>query len=289
MEAHATGIGSDVKDVSSELLITVGGIFTSMLVVGANYLVTRMIDFNFLSMNLWFVIPAGALLGGFGAASGYYFTAIYLQRMPTRKLLLNMMAIGLSTWVLVKWLPYATMTLNDGRHVADVVSFIDYIKFEVEHTTLTFGTRSNVKAFTTGELGSLGYVREVLEIIGFVAGGFCMYGVLVGTEACKKCQRYTKNTKVLDNVQADRFDAVLGKVGLVLPDLVNDAKAILGDRYGFKGLSLSLHQCPSCRERWLRPALVYSDGGKQDRTAKLRQYAVNAEMADAVQLHAKSS
>jgi hypothetical protein len=56
---------------TAELLITAGGIITSTLVVALNVVLARVLDFDFLSLSLWFVIPVGALIGGFGAAGGY--------------------------------------------------------------------------------------------------------------------------------------------------------------------------------------------------------------------------
>ena len=169
---------------SAELLITAGGIATSIMVVLANLLVARWLDFDFLSLSFWFVVPAGALLGGFAAAGGYYLVAKWTQTMPDRRLLFNMVAVGLSTWLLYNWLDYYTLVLDDGTRVRDVASFWQYFTVAAEHMQLTIRTRASPSGVTTGELGSLGYAREALQVLGFMAGGFATYAYLATSEVC---------------------------------------------------------------------------------------------------------
>src|SRR5688572_8692467 len=99
---------SDIGALSSELVILVAGAFTSILTAVINTVLIRTADFNFLSLSHWLVIPTGALAGGMAAASGYYAAAVWTHTMPSRKFLLEMAAIGASTWLLALFLEYST-------------------------------------------------------------------------------------------------------------------------------------------------------------------------------------
>lgn len=271
------GIVSDVRNLSIEVIITIGGIITSLVTVGLNILLGRFLDFDLLSLSFWFVLPAGALIGGMAVASGYYITARITQTMPSRWLLWNMIAIGVSTWILSKWIPYAMLKLDDGTRVADILPFWNYIKISAENTQLTIGTRSNPNAMTTGELGFLGYLREVLQLIGFIAGGFASFIFLSDLEACESCKRYAKTETLLNAASTDEFDGILSEAQISLPNVVDDACTALGMKE-LKGLALFLSRCPCCNQEWVRPAVVYQSG-RDFTTTKLQKYLVDSEIA----------
>lgn len=271
---------------AAELLITAGGIVTSIMVVATNLLVARLLDFDFLSLSFWFVVPAGALVGGFAAAAGYYLVAKWTQTMPNRRLLFNMVAVGLSTWLLYNWLDYYTLVLEDGTRVRDIASFWQYFTVAAEHMQLTIGTRTNPSAVTTGELGNLGYAREALQVLGFMLGGFATYAYLASSEVCEICRRYTKVQLLLNAGTAESFDAVLQGAGLSLPGVVDDAVATLGKRR-FAGLDLALLECPLCHSKWLRPAVVIQSGNSVDRD-RLARYSVTDDSAERLRQSAAS-
>src|SRR5262245_7576176 len=100
MASEPTSVGSDLKELSVEVITTVGGIITSLLTVGLNLLLIRWLDLDLLSVSVWLVVPMGAVCGGMLAASGYYFAARLTQTMPTRRVLWNMLLVGASTWAL---------------------------------------------------------------------------------------------------------------------------------------------------------------------------------------------
>jgi hypothetical protein len=267
---------SDARTLSIEALITLAGIGTSLGTVALNQILQQELKFNFLSMSFWFVLPAGALIGGMAAASGYYGAARLTQTMPSRLLLLNMVALGASTWILSKWLPYSTVKLSDGTHVADALSFVDYVQQGAEHARLSVGHRGRINALTTGELGSLGYAREALQLLGFMAGGLATYAALDSVEACKSCRRYANSDTLLESVGHGALQEVLDSADVHLPELVGDAKAALGAKR-LLGFSLLLYQCPKCKREWFRPAVVYRSGNSQDVT-KLRPYKLDGRL-----------
>lgn len=269
--------------ISAEIAFTIGGIITSTAVVALNQLVANQ-GFDFLSLSYWFVIPAGAVIGGAVAASGYFAVALLTHRLPDRRMAIEMALIGLSTWIFSRWLGYATMTLKDGTRVADIVSFWNYFQLRIEHMQLSLSAGS--EGFTTGELGALGYAREVLQALGFVAGGFLTWSMLSDREICPTCQRYAK-TKALFNgaASADRFDAVTAAAGVTFPGLVEQAESTLGQQ-PFRGISLAICSCAKCSTQWARPSLYYGTG-QTPASVRLSPYTMDVEFCDRLRASSK--
>jgi len=191
-----------------------------------------------------------------------------------------MAAIGVSTWLLYKWIGYAIFTLPDGSRASNIVSFWDYFKISTESTQLSIGTRYAHHIATTGTLGALGYLREFIQVVGFMAGGFATYAILSEVEACKACRKYAKTRTLMNAVSPERFDACPAAVGLSFPHLLEDVKIGIGDK-PLKGLSLILARCPRCQQQWARPAVVVQSRASVE-TKTLGRYAVTAEQAVAL-------
>lgn len=66
--------------------IVLCGLATSILVALADVAIARMTGFDFFTFSIWVVVPAGALLTGFAAASGYYFGSLYRWPLRPRQL-----------------------------------------------------------------------------------------------------------------------------------------------------------------------------------------------------------
>lgn len=280
----------DASHIGKEAIITLGGLLTTVAVVGANFAVESAASFDFLSLSFWLVIPAGAVLGGWGAASGYYFTARFTHTMPSRTMLFNMVAIAIGAWVAYRWLGYATLTFEDGTSVSDAVSFSEYYRITTEAMQLNIGTRGNMNAITTGELGKLGYLRELLQVAGFASGGFISNSMLESVEACSKCRRYAKEAKLLEGVTPEALDSTLAQAQMTLPGLVDDVERVVTGR-GFHGVGLNEYRCTQCGDMWLRPTVI-TGAQNSPKTELLGRYNVTPELDSSViaaaRTHSKS-
>lgn len=252
--------------------IALGGAATSAAVVLLNYVLGKLLDFDFLSLAVWFVVPVGAIAGGLAAASGYYFVAKWTHTMPSDHLRRDMIIIGGTTWFSYLYFTYFTMRLEDGTLAREYVTFWEYFQIQAEHTQLTFRDRGGGVVGTSGELGVLGYVREGLQAIGFLAGGLFMYHILGDEETCNTCRKYTRNEIILAGVTPAEFDRVTATTGADFPGLVDDVEAQLSGR-PLNAMSLQSALCPGCGSRWLRPIAFASDG-KQQAELPLRRYSV---------------
>jgi hypothetical protein len=144
-------------------------------------------NFSLYGFTLLFVIPIGAILAGFAAASGCYLAARLLNYRPTRLVLIGVLAMSAMTFFLVNYLDYYFMTV-DGQSVRTLVSFTDFLNVSLSHMSVCLHTCVNGGV----GLGPLGYLAAGLQILGFFLGGASVYGHLQSQKYCDRCERYCK-------------------------------------------------------------------------------------------------
>lgn len=273
----------DLRGLSTEIITTLAGILAAVGMVAINIVSQRVLDLDFLGLTYAFILPAGAILGGLGAAAGYYVAARITSTLPSRRMLFEMLAIGVSTWLLMHWVDYATMRFSDGSLVRDAIPFVDYLSLRAEHLQLTISNGGN-HGTTTPELGLLGYAHELLQIAGFAAGGLIMWKALKRQEACTPCSRYAHTLSLLQRAPSAMFDEVLQRANVQLDGLAERIARVAGAKR-FVGLNLSLAICPSCHRSWVRPAAVLMEGSHP--VAKpIEAYPVTAQQSAALRLAA---
>ena len=86
-----------------------------------------------------------------------------------------------------------------------------------------------------------------------------MWIALKSREACLRCSRYARTTRLLQRATSLVFDDLLGRAGILIPGFGDRVAEVLGKRR-LVGLNLSVATCPSCHRSWIRPAAVGMDG-----------------------------
>ncbi len=260
-------IASSRSSLVQDLIVTAGGFIASTATAWALYAMERWWGFSLYSLMIWFVLPAGAIIAGMGAAAGYYAGARIADSRPTRMLLLNMVLVSASTFFAIHWLRYDAFIASRG--LGDRVSFWRYLDEVTTHQSMTL--RANgAKMGSTGELGGLGYGVAALQILGFALGGFTVYGALTKLPFCERCARYLakrgRQSRYADT--PDSFEAMVRS----LVDRWNQ-----GDLQGTLDLhrhwgqtkvsktcrvlsTFELKQCPGCRVNWLHYKAQRFDG-----------------------------
>ena len=277
-------VGTDLRGISKEVLTTLAGIAAAVGVVVLNIGMQRALDLDLLGLTYAFILPVGAILGGLGAAGGYYVAARLTNTLPSRRMLFEMLAIGVSTWVLMHWVDYATMRFSNGALVRDAVPFTDYLQLRAEHLQLTIEGPSGTNPTTTPELGLLGYAHELVQIAGFLAGGLMIWAFLKRREACAACSRYADTSALLERVPSAAFDQILQRANVQLDGLAQRVAKAVGSKR-LVGLNLGLATCPSCRRSWVRPGAVVMHGSHPV-AVRLDSYPVTPAQSAALRLAA---
>lgn len=172
-------------------VLFVAMVITCLLAAAANVAITRLIDLNLFTFKLWFVIPVGAIGMGILAASGAIIAARTLHIVPTRADAVLIVVIAAATMVLIYYGDYATLTLDNGRKVADMVSFGTYVDLMLTKTHMRIGTTR----VDTGEVGVFGYALGAIEFAGFLLGGAAAFGIIKGLPRCAECGSYQRKLK----------------------------------------------------------------------------------------------
>jgi hypothetical protein len=231
--------------VSSEFLLIIGGIITSATTAFIIYRISFHAHFDISSFMLWFIIPVGSGLCGFVAASGYYLASRITQRPATRRLALNMILVGASTYALIQYLNYHALVLDDGTKVSDIVPFWTYYQYAIESTKLQFRMRGTAIGSPTESLGSAGYIYEGIRFLGFLAGGLVCWKLLSNHPYCEECNKYYNKKAILSNVSLEKFNEFLSTCGLNFPGIIDKFTAIMSQK-PVKGFKVSLFSCLTC-------------------------------------------
>lgn len=72
-----------MKRLAQDLVVTAFGVVTSIATALLLFVVEQSFSVSLYTWTVWFVIPVGAMLAGFVAASGYYAGARLFGHRPT--------------------------------------------------------------------------------------------------------------------------------------------------------------------------------------------------------------
>lgn len=244
--------------------VALAGLATSIITAVAVTVFARITGFNFFTFSIWGIVPAGAGICGFAAASGYYFAAKYLHQRPTKILLFQMVAVAAFTQVLIYWLEYVTLTI-DGQHVADVVPFGQYLDIILTKSHYSMG---RAMQHDLGEVGSFGYWLALFQFVGFLIGGAFVYFELKKQPACVDCGKYLRSVaKKGDSFRdIDDFAAYYDNVYTYPVDSPEFASHVGADyaagdaQKGTINLTTAVLECPQCFGQSIRESAQVFNG-----------------------------
>ncbi len=257
----ATAIRSDLGSVAQDFLVAGLGATTSIITAVILAAVELRFDFSLYTWMFWFVIPAGAILCGFAAASGYYLGARLFNHRPTGILLLNMVAISVATFFLIHYLDYFFIEI-DGKAVRELITFSQYLDIEMSYTAVQF----NIRAHPIGEaveIGSWGYLYAALQMLGFAVGRVAVYFHLKSLPYCDSCSkylakkgiqtRYTASSETLTNAVKDIIQCL--SESRFQDAIAVHAKTAGSDTYQKELVlrsQIQIKRCKSCNQHWLK-------------------------------------
>jgi hypothetical protein len=274
--------------------VLVSGLFTSAVTLaGVYWLGKNTDDFHIMGWYANYVIPAGAMIVGIAAASGYAVTSWLTGTRISRGLLLTVLFLQTAAYVTAEYVEYRDVMdglRQQGLMIGPEPSFLNYYDFKAR----SFAWNKPGGGNQRGEpLGGWGYVFVLLGAAGFILSGLIAPAALYAVPYCERCQRYMK-TKLLGvlpasvpvkklakndhaaheahakeqeqaAVKADEAVARLwagiaeGNTETVQQELL-DAGAIKANEKLPKRIRVSLIWCKDCREGRINMTLVSGDG-----------------------------
>jgi len=171
------------------MVVLAGAVTTALALLGVWWLDNHTDEFHVMGWYADYVIPAGALLVGMAAGSGYGI-ASYLGGFRIRRgLLLSVVTLQLAGYGVAQYLEFRSLT-RDGP-------FID-----ARGETVTFARFYHLRAMSFAwedhgrpgrPLGPWGYLFVGLGVVGFALGGLVAPALLMKAPYCERCELYMKS------------------------------------------------------------------------------------------------
>jgi hypothetical protein len=179
------------------LVLMAGAVTTALALLGVWWLDNNTTDFHVMGWYGDYVIPAGALLVGLAAGSGYGVASYLTGFRIRRSLLLAVLALQLGAYAGAQYLEFRSLTREAPLVGADgqELTFVQYYHLQA----ISFAWDDHGRR---GEpLGEWGYFFLGLGVIGFALGGVLAPAILMKVPYCERCALYMK-TRTLALVPA---------------------------------------------------------------------------------------
>jgi hypothetical protein len=191
----ALGVTGRPARVSPPLYLVVlqCGIITSVLALTGVYSLNKYTtDFHIMGWYASYVIPAGALIVGLVAGSGYGIASWFTGVRISRKLLWTVVLLQTGAYVGAEYVEYRDVLeqfQQRGRVLVQtqkLPSFPEYYDLKARN----FAWKKEHGNGAGEPLGGWGYVFVLLGAAGFILGGLIAPAVLYAVPYCDGCQRY---------------------------------------------------------------------------------------------------
>ncbi|MBL8795200.1 MAG: hypothetical protein JNM56_14945 [Planctomycetia bacterium] len=260
-------------DLAKDLGVTAAGALTSFATVLLLWLTEVFLGFSVYTISICCVVPAGAMLAGGLASTGYYAGARLLGRRPSPWLLLNMLVISVLTFFMIHLLTYGTLKLlgDPDPKLDGFFTYLGTVYQEAEH---------QLRGQKIGKLGAWGYLEMALEILGFAFGGFVVYGWLAMLPYCETCSRYLSAKGRQRRFSADlqssttvaKQVAELAQAGRPQQaiDLHAGSGAPKDDRNAVALSVVTVKQCQGCGIHWMELMRSQKKGNQWEEDEELK-------------------
>jgi len=175
--------------------VLMSGLNTSAVTLaGVYWLGKNTNDFHIMGWYANYVIPAGAMIVGIAAGSGYAIASWLTGTRISRGLLLAVLLCQTGAYFAAEYVEYRDVMdglRQRGLIIGPEPSFPQYYDLKAR----SFAWKKHGPGNQRGEaLGAWGYVFVLLGAAGFVLGGLIAPAVLYSVPYCERCQRYMKTT-----------------------------------------------------------------------------------------------
>jgi hypothetical protein len=173
--------------------VLMSGLLTSAVTLAGVYWLGRNTDdFYIMGWYANYVIPAGAMIVGIAAASGYAVASWLTGTRISRGLLLAVLLLQTGAYVTAEYVEYRDVMdglRQRGLMIGPEPSFPQYYDFKAR----SFAWKKQGPGNQQGQpLGGWGYAFVLLGAAGFILSGLIAPAVLYAVPYCERCQRYMK-------------------------------------------------------------------------------------------------
>jgi hypothetical protein len=163
------------------------GVATTAAALAAVYYLNRSAEVNVMGWYLDYLLPAGAILVGLAAGSGYGIASWFTGTKIRRRLMAFIVVLQLLAYAGAEYLEFASLGPVHLPGETHILTFGEYFDYEAR----TFAWKKDDGK--TGEpLGECGYFFRALEVAGFAIGALIVPTVLFKKPYCEKCQVYMR-------------------------------------------------------------------------------------------------
>jgi len=189
-ESNPSSVPDGPREDQFFSLVLIFGLITTSLALTGIYLLDRSgADFHIMGLYADYVIPAGAIIVGIAASSGYGMASWFSGIKITRNLLWMVVVLQLLAYFAAQYIEFNSLHLlhRDGS----AVGFFEYYDLVAR----SFAWKQSNGSMGQ-PLGAWGYFFRGLEVLGFVAGGLIVPLALCKAPYCPACQLYMKTRQL---------------------------------------------------------------------------------------------
>ena len=170
--------------------VIVIGLITTALVLFAHWAIETYWEWSPMGFYVNRILPAGALIVGLVAGTGYAVGARVSGVKVRRGLLVAVLLLLLACYAGSHYAQY----LGLDPAIRAQVSFFEYFDFFTRNMAFT-DTKTDK---TGGPLEGWGYLVRVAELVAFMGGGVIPLAIVGGGSYCELCQRYMKKKHLIN-------------------------------------------------------------------------------------------
>ncbi len=174
------------------LIVFISGLATTAAtLVGVYWLANSTSGVFVLGWYVNYILPVGAMIVGFIAASGYALASRLTDIRISRSLLTAVLVLQAGAYVTAEYVEYDETIerfKERGQLVGRAPSFFEYYDWKARN--FAWEPRPGQPP---EPLGGWGYVFVLLRAIGFIGSGMFAPAILYSFPYCEHCQRYMKN------------------------------------------------------------------------------------------------